>query len=86
MNKNTTEKDICEYIQEKTSEVVKLEKLNMKSERQYNAFKLFIPTHKLCTFLVDKFWPEGIMFRRFINFKKGKVTDIVNNNPVVNNG
>lgn len=86
VNKGTTEKDICEYIQQKTSEVVKLEKIVMKSERQYNAFKLFIPKRKLATFLDDELWPEGIMFRRFIHFKKGIVTDIVNNNPVINNG
>lgn len=86
VNKNTTERDICEYIQQRTNEVVKLEKVNMKSERQYNAFKLFIPKHKLGTFLDDKFWPTGIMFRKFINFKKGKVSDTVNENTIVNNG
>lgn len=82
VNKAATEKDISEYIEQKTKEVVKLEKINMKSERQYNAFKLFIPKHRLNIFMDDTFWPEGITFRRFINFKRIKDPDIVNNDPI----
>lgn len=70
VNKETTEHDICEYIKTKTHEVVKLEKITMKKERPYNAFKVFVSKYKLDTFLNDNLWPEGIKFRRFIFFKK----------------
>lgn len=70
VNKETTENDICEYIKNKTQEVVNLERVNMKKERPYNAFKIFVSKYKLDTFLNDNLWPEGITFRRFIFFKK----------------
>lgn len=42
----------------------------MKHEKDYNAYKVFVPKHKLSVFLDDKLWPEGITFRRFIEFRK----------------
>lgn len=75
VDKETTEKDICEYIHNKTQEIVQLEKINMKSERPYNAFKLFVSKYKLNKFLDDKIWPEGIRFRKFIYFKKNTLVN-----------
>lgn len=72
VNKGTTDKDICDYILKMTQEVVQLEKVSMKTERPYNAFKLFVSKNKMNVFLDDKLWPEGIKFRRFIYFKTGK--------------
>ncbi|KAJ0171734.1 hypothetical protein K1T71_012497 [Dendrolimus kikuchii] len=71
VSKDTLEKDISEYIEKKTSVVVQLEKIDMKTEKPYNAFKLFVPKHKVDMFLEDDIWPEGISFRRFVFFKKG---------------
>ncbi|CAB3243281.1 unnamed protein product [Arctia plantaginis] len=51
---------------------LKLEKINMKAERTYNAFKVYVSKNKLDTFLDDSIWPEGIRFRRFMFFKKNK--------------
>lgn len=69
VDKHTTEADICDYIKTKTQVTVKLEKLNMKTERTYNAFKVYVSKNKLDTFLDDSLWPEGIRFRRFVFFK-----------------
>lgn len=70
VSKETSEADIREYIERKTNEVVKLEKVNMKAEKPYNAFKLYVSQYKINTFLEDNLWPEGVTFRRFIHFKK----------------
>lgn len=72
VDKSTSESDICEYIKTKTGLAVKMEKINMKSEKSYNAFKVFVSKIKIETFLDDSLWPEGIRFRRFIHFKKGR--------------
>lgn len=69
VNKETSENDICQYIKNKTAETVTLEKMKMKKERPYNAFKVFISKTQLDKFLDDKLWPDGISFRRFIYFK-----------------
>lgn len=70
VSKETTEKDIYEYIERKTKERVKLEKINMKLDKPYNAFKVYVSKYKLNTYLDNSLWPEGITFRRFIFFKK----------------
>uniref|UniRef100_A0A2A4JJZ9 Mutant cadherin n=1 Tax=Heliothis virescens TaxID=7102 RepID=A0A2A4JJZ9_HELVI len=63
-------KDIADYILSKTSVVVQLTEIKMKRQRDYKAFKIFVPRHKLEIFLDEQLWPEGITFRRFINFKE----------------
>lgn len=70
VNKDTVEADICEYIFIKTQEKVYLEKVVMKKERPYNAFKIFVSINKMNTFLNDNLWPDGITFRRFIRFRQ----------------
>ncbi|CAH2088737.1 unnamed protein product [Euphydryas editha] len=80
VSKETTDDDISEYIKTKSNEEVILEKINMRKERPYNAFKVYIPKSKLSTFLDDKLWPEGITFRKFINFKNSRDTRLVNEN------
>lgn len=63
-----SEDDIISYIKDKTNEIVTLKKINMKSFRKYNAFKLYVSKHKVDLFLNDEFWPDGIVFRRFVHF------------------
>lgn len=72
VSKQTTKEDILKYIKNKTSIDVNLIKWNMKHDKAYCAFKIFVPQHKLETFLCDDFWPEGISFRRFISFRRNK--------------
>ncbi|CAG4992498.1 unnamed protein product [Colias eurytheme] len=79
--KETSESDIVEYIKNKTSELVTLEKIQCKKEKSYNSFKLFVARNKLHIFLNTETWPEGICFRRFITLKKstksGKSREVV---------
>ena len=63
-----SEDDIINYIKDKTNEIVSLKKINVKSFRKYNAFKLYVSKHKVALFLNDELWPDGIVFRRFVHF------------------
>lgn len=65
--KTTSESDIIAYINEHTSEVVTLYKINRKTEKRYNSYKLYVPKSKFDLFLKDEFWPNGISFRRFVH-------------------
>jgi hypothetical protein len=69
VNENTCEKDIVRYIHNKTQEKVILEKIAIKRQCNYSAYKFFVPHTKLSMFLDDKIWPQGVIFRRFVNFK-----------------
>lgn len=61
--------DIQNYIASKTDIMVQLEKMNMKVPKLYDAYKILVPKNKLKTFLNDDFWPEGVAYRRFVNFR-----------------
>lgn len=69
VNKETSEKDICNYIKSQTDDQIILQKISMKIERSYNAYKILVNKHKLDMYLNDNLWPEGIKFSRFIHFK-----------------
>lgn len=70
VHKDTTVKDITEYIREKTKENISLERIIMKEEKDHNAYKFFVSENKLSMFLNDSLWPKGILFRRFMHFKQ----------------
>lgn len=70
VHKDVLEKDIIDYIYEKTKERVSLFKMRMKSQRDYNAYKIFVNKNMIDVFLDDKLWPSGITFRRFISLRK----------------
>lgn len=70
VDKQTSEKDIIDYIIQKTNVVVTLKKINMMKQKHYNAYKIFVPHTKLSVFLEDQLWPEGIQFRRFIYYNR----------------
>ncbi|CAH0720919.1 unnamed protein product, partial [Brenthis ino] len=72
VDKNTSERDICEYVQSKTQEKITIQKLTMKEDKQYCSYKIFVSRNKLDLYLNSDIWPEGIMFRRFIQFRKYK--------------
>ncbi|XP_028174970.1 uncharacterized protein LOC114363449 [Ostrinia furnacalis] len=75
IHKDTTEKDIQEYIYRKTKEMINLEKISFKQDRDHSAYKFFVSEHKLPVFLDNKLWPQGILFRRFVNFKRKYAND-----------
>lgn len=76
VHKSTTEKDITEYIYEKTRENIALQKISFRYEREHNAYKFFVAEHKLTLFLDNKLWPQGVIFRRFVNFKPRKLNGV----------
>lgn len=63
-----SQSDIADYIFNKTQVTVNLVEIKMKKQRDYKAYKVFVPRHKLSTFLDENLWPEGITFRRFVDF------------------
>lgn len=69
VDSNTSENDIIEYILGKTQVRVSLQKIKAKLQRQYNAYKVYVPSTKLSLFFEDGLWPEGITVRKFIEFK-----------------
>lgn len=70
VDQNASANDIHIYIMEKTKINVQIEKIIMRKQKDYDAYKIFVPRHKLHLFLDDNLWPEGIAFRRYIDFKK----------------
>lgn len=70
VHKDTTEKDIAEYIFDKMKETIVPEKLSIQKEKDYNAYKFSVPESKLSMYLNENLWPEGVIFRRFINFRQ----------------
>lgn len=83
VSKEVTVCDISKYIESKVNMKVTLEKMPMKVSKSYDAYKIFVPSHKVDMFLKDDFWPDGIAYRRFINFREkrlGNRASIENNN------
>lgn len=68
VDKGTLTSDIVRYIENRTQVRVTLEKVVMKQQKEYDAYKVFVPRHKLAVFMNNSLWPEGISFRRFVNF------------------
>lgn len=68
VSKEVTTSDILNYIKNKSSLSVCVDQMNMKIDKNYNAFKIYVPKQKLDVFMKSDFWPEGIAYRRFINF------------------
>lgn len=75
VDKSASIADIVEFIKDKTQVGVTLEKIQMKQQRDYDAYKIFVPRLKLELFMNDSTWPEGISFRRFIDFGNGRRTN-----------
>lgn len=73
VDKGASSDDIAQYVMNKTHVKVTLEKIIMKQQKDYNAYKIFVPRHKLDLFMDDKIWPEGISFRRFIDFGSSRI-------------
>ncbi|XP_028159727.1 uncharacterized protein LOC114352344 [Ostrinia furnacalis] len=84
VHKDTRDSDIVDYINKKTNEIVTLEKISIKRHCEHNAYKFFVSQNKLPLYLDEKLWPQGIIFRRFINFKiKRNVTPTSGSGPPI---
>lgn len=70
VNKEVSAQNICDYIESKAQVTVSVEKINMKHDRPYNAFKIFVPKHRIEIFLNDNFWPDGVTFREYVHFHR----------------
>lgn len=84
VHKDTTEKDIVDYIYQKTQVKISLQLITGNHDRDYNAYKCFVAEDKLSLFLDCKLWPEGIIFRRFVNYKTRKPNPNGDNKNTVN--
>ncbi|XP_063394301.1 uncharacterized protein LOC134679328 [Cydia fagiglandana] len=62
----TSPSDIAQYIKNKTQEDVTLEMIQMRKEKWYKAYKLYVNKDKLEVFLSDNLWPDGIKFRKYV--------------------
>lgn len=81
VDKETSADDIMNYIFKRTQIKVYLEEIKMKYEREYNAFKVYVPRFKMDIFLDSSLWPEGISFRKYINFRN-RTTGVNHSNKV----
>lgn len=73
IHKDTNENDIMDYVKLKTQEVISLQRIDIKKQKNHHAYKFFVSESKLPLFLDEKLWPEGIIFRRFVHFKQNSV-------------
>lgn len=73
IDKSVLPNDIEEYIESKTRVNVTAEKMEVRKEKSYLAYKIYVPQQKLSIFLDGGLWPEGISFRRFIEFKSRNI-------------
>ncbi|KAH9631760.1 hypothetical protein HF086_008869 [Spodoptera exigua] len=66
VHKDTSENDIIQYILSKTKQNISLQKIKMKTEKPYNAYKIIVNRNALDIFLNNEnIWPEGVTCRRF---------------------
>lgn len=82
VHKDTTVQDITDYVYHKTGERITLESISFKYPKEYNAYKFFVSESKIEKFLDSKLWPEGIIFRKFVNIKKKNYTNSANSGTV----
>ncbi|KAH9637825.1 hypothetical protein HF086_017603 [Spodoptera exigua] len=69
VGKEVSENDIIEYIKKRASINVSVEKVNMKVSKDYQSYKVFVSKFHLDKILKDDFWPEGIAYRQYIQFR-----------------
>ncbi|XP_063547222.1 uncharacterized protein LOC134754787 [Cydia strobilella] len=69
VHKETTVKNIEEYVYDKTGENIKLQKLSIYKEKEHCAYKFLVAKNELDLFLNESLWPHGVIFRKFVHFK-----------------
>lgn len=66
VNNETSERDVTDYISQRTNICVTVKKINIQKHNRYGAFKMFISNEKLSLFLANDLWPAGVLCRKFI--------------------
>lgn len=74
--KTVSVEDILSYVENKSGLNVAVIQMKMKLLKEYSAFKIFVPKHKLDIFMNDEFWPAGIAYRRFYDFSHSKLNTV----------
>lgn len=69
VGKEVSESDIIGYIKKRANINVSVERVNMKVSKDYQSYKIFVSKLHLDTILKDDFWPEGIAYRHYIQFR-----------------
>lgn len=72
VDKDASIADISQYIFENTQVRVDLQKIVAQRQRPYDSYKVLIPRHKFAVFMNKDLWPDGIIFRKFVDFKSRK--------------
>lgn len=75
--------DITKYVTSKSNLNVTVEMMKMRLEKEYNSFKMFVPKDNIDLFMDADFWPIGIAYRRFVEFRNKtdiRVSEIITNN------
>ncbi|KAJ2937440.1 hypothetical protein O0L34_g19348 [Tuta absoluta] len=70
VHKDTCENDKVSYVRNRIGVQVTLCKIKTKQPREYNSYKMFVPKDKLTLFLDCNVWPDGITFRKFVEFRE----------------
>lgn len=86
VSKDTTVDDVAKYIREKTKVLVSPVKVIPKGSKNYDSYKLYVPSQKLALFDDDSLWPDGICFRRYIVFKQKETQIDPDTNSTNKNG
>uniref|UniRef100_A0A2A4IUH6 Uncharacterized protein n=1 Tax=Heliothis virescens TaxID=7102 RepID=A0A2A4IUH6_HELVI len=81
--KDVTVCDINKYVTTKSKLNVTVEKMKMRLEKEYNSFKVFVPKDKIDLFMDADFWPIGVAYRRFVEFRNK--TDLGANSEINTN-
>lgn len=85
VHSETKKEDIIKYIHSKTHESVSLQRIITKKQTDHSAFKFFVSQAKLSMYLDENLWPEGIIFRRFVNFIPRSMNRVVSDSGLTNN-
>lgn len=70
VHKETSENHIVSYIKSRTNVDITLQRIQPKQQKQYNSYKMYVPKEKLSLFMDCSLWPDGITFRRFVDFSR----------------
>lgn len=66
---DTTEHDIQNYIKQKTEDIVTLEKVQMKTDKGHNAFKVLVSKQKLDMFLNNAHGQRAFRSQNSLTFR-----------------
>lgn len=76
LHHSTSAAQIVEYIRSKTNFTLRVERLESRHNTNFKSFMVRVPSHHIETFLEEKFWPKGVVFRRF----RGRLRDTTQRN------